>query len=328
MTRDFGMSDNVHFFGDESVIEVIVRKGGPIKVNPSGLVEATTGLVFSPNNKNITQGIKDFFSGMKHFYLNGYASVDSKLTIANPLCGTLALLELKEPLVVCPDNLMLATDHVNISAGVKEISTLRELKKTYRFVLLEGFGAFVLSALGGYRAQTLKSGESLYVLPGNALGWSTSMNVSAVRNRNGIINLVSRSNQIMLKFDGPGTLYIQTASLDSFKTVMLQMGFGLEADFFRSSENSVKKLRDDIAALENAVKNNSTNISTSISREETYQKFTNDLSLLDPVKRQKLLDDCGALKKADISQRDLIKRAILSDGYSSDFIDWIVSNKV
>ena len=328
MSRELGVSDNVHFFGDGSVIEAIVRKGGAIKVNPSGLVESTTGFVFSPNNRNITQGIKDFFSGMKHFYLNGYANADSKLTIANPLCGNLVLSELKEPLVVCPDNLMLATDHINISAGIKEISTLRELKKTYRFVLLEGSGAFVLSALGGYRIQTLKRGESLYVLPGNALGWSTSMNVSTVRNRNGVINLVSRTNQIMLKFDGPGTLYLQTASLDSFKTVMLQMGFGLEADFFRSSENSLKKIRDDISALENAVKNNSTNISTSVSREEMYQKFSNDLSLLDPVKRQKLLDDCGALKKADISQRELIKRAILADGYSSDFIDWVVANKV
>ena len=158
--------------------------------------------------------------------------------------GEVLVLDVAEGLVVA-DKAFLAAE-----AEVKTSFKLQGIKKTFFsnsglaiMTLGPSGGKVMLTGFGTIRAVTLEEGETIRVDPKHAVAWTLGTEfkvVSGAGKDRGIISSFLAGETAVLKFYGPGTVYLSSHSVKRFaKTLSLwQMSFGSSGGRSSSSSSS------------------------------------------------------------------------------------------
>ncbi len=79
-----------------------------------------------------------------------------------------------------------------------------------------GKGSMFVSSFGGIFTKELKAGEQFLVDNGHVVAFPADMTYDIAQTGSGVVDMVTTGEGLVVKFTGPGLIYIQTRNLRSF----------------------------------------------------------------------------------------------------------------
>lgn len=260
------------------IISGLVEEGERLKFNGVGVMGMSSNVRIS---KGLDVSFKDGITRM----LNGEAPYWQYLTsdygkghfllssgrpgviVALTLSGNTGLKVVKESFLAC-------TEDVNI--GVKyEPLTRKQLKKNRKLCTLTGKGKVFLSNFGEIHQIHLKEDEEYFVDLNCIVAFPDYMHYSVEKATNGWMNVFSKKEQVMLCFEGPGTILIQTCGENSYRMWNNSLGFILNDEFTETLDKKINKLSKNVFSELDSLKSEMSTLN------EISQKALNSARVLD-----------------------------------------------
>lgn len=227
------------------VISGLINEGERLKFNGVSVMGMSS-------NVRISKGLDVSFKDGIERMLNGEAPYWQYLTsdsgkghflLASGRPGVIVDLELSgnTGLKVVKESFLACTEGVNI--GVKyEPITRKQLKRNRKLCTLTGDGVVFLSNFGEIHQINLDEGEEYFVDLNCVVAFPDYMRYSVEKATNGWMNVFSRKEQIMMCFEGPGIVLVQTCGENSYRVWNNNLGFVLDDDFHKTLDKKVSKL--------------------------------------------------------------------------------------
>ena len=245
------------------IISAIVEEGERIKF--SG-----TGVIGMSSNVRIGQGIDVSFKDGIIRMINGVAPYWQYLTsrkdkghfllssgkpgsiVDLSLSGKLGLKVVKECFLAC-------TEDVNIGVQYESMAR-KQFKGNKKLCTLTGEGIVFLSNFGEMHQINLKEDEEYFVDINSLVAFPDYMKYTIEKATNGWMSALTMREKVMICFQGPGSIIVQTCSNGSYRIWNTQLGIACQDDVDSSIGKVENKLnsrcRDierDLSGLSNTV---------------------------------------------------------------------------
>lgn len=201
-----------------SLAEVHLRSGESITAEGGAMV------YMSPNMEMVTQAKGGLFGSLKRsvlggesFFMNTYTAQAGPGTIglAPPLSGDVIYKELDAETFFITSGCYMASDP-DVVIDTKFGGAKTFFAREGLFLLkLEGTGYTFMSSYGALHEVELQSGERFIIDTGHIVAFDQSMSWD-VRRIGGLKSTLFSGEGLVAEFAGPGKLYTQTRSEDSF----------------------------------------------------------------------------------------------------------------
>lgn len=231
------------------IISGLVNEGERLKFNGVSVMGMSS-------NVRISKGLDVSFKDGVERMLNGEAPYWQYLTsdrgkghflLASGRPGVIVDLELSgnTGLKVVKESFLACTEGVNI--GVKyEPITRKQLKRNRKLCTLTGSGIVFISNFGEIHQINLEENEEYFVDLSCIVAFPDYMKYTVEKATNGWMNIFSKKEQIMMCFEGPGTILVQTCGENSYRTWNNNLGFVLDDEMNKSIQAEVNGLRNKI----------------------------------------------------------------------------------
>lgn len=239
------------------IISGLVSEGERLKFNGVSVMGMSSNIRIS---KGLDVSFKDGITRM----LNGEAPYWQYLTsdsgkghflLASGRPGVIVDLELSgnTGLKVVKESFLACTEGVNIGVNYEPL-TRKQLKKNRKLCTLTGNGVVFISNFGEIHQINLKEDEEYFVDMNCVVAFPDYMTYSVEKATNGWMNIFSKKEQIMLCFEGPGTILIQTCGENAYRVWNNNLGFVLDDEFKHTLDKRINKLSDSVFGEVNTLK--------------------------------------------------------------------------
>lgn len=260
------------------IISGLVNEGERLKFNGVSVMGMSSNIRIS---KGLDVSFKDGITRM----LNGEAPYWQYLTsdygkghflLASGRPGVIVDLELSgnTGLKVVKESFLACTEGVNIGVNYEPL-TRKQLKKNRKLCTLTGSGVVFISNFGEIHQINLKEDEEYFVDLNCVVAFPDYMKYSVEKATNGWMNVFSKKEQVMLCFEGPGNILIQTCGENAYRVWNNHVGFVLDDDFRNTLDKKVGKLSDSLYSEINSLKGKISEVS------ELSNKAMNSVRTLD-----------------------------------------------
>jgi uncharacterized protein (TIGR00266 family) len=193
--------------------EQVKSEGGAmVSMSPSVSIETST-------QGGLLKGFKRSVLGGESFFMNTFTADRSggQVSFAPTLAGDIVSWPMQGQTVYLQSGAYLASDlNVDVDSHWGGAKTL--FSKEGLFVLkCSGHGELLVSSYGAIEARELAAGERYTVDTGHMVGWSENIQYSVRKVGNWKSTFLSGEG-LVVDLTGPGTIYMQTRSVDAFIT--------------------------------------------------------------------------------------------------------------
>lgn len=217
------MEVEILFRPSSSVANVLLETGESLQVESGAMVAMSPTLLMETQ---ATGGLLKSFSrsafGGESFFLNTFTAEkdNERIVLSPPLPGDLTVIEMKNRSLLVHSGSYLA------SSGDIEIDTKWSGAKGFfageGFVMLQvsGTGTLILSSYGAIQSLKLNEGEQMIVDTGHLVAFDQQMSYQ-VKKVAGWKSTLFSGEGIVMEITGPGELFLQGRSQDSFLAWLL-----------------------------------------------------------------------------------------------------------
>ena len=217
------MEVEILFRPSSSVANVLLETGESIQVESGAMVAMSPTLEMETQ---ATGGLLKSFSrsafGGESFFFNTFTAKknDERIVLSPPLPGDLTVIEMQGRSILVHSGSYMAS-----SSGI-EIDTKWSGAKGFfageGFVMLQvsGTGTLILSSFGAIQSLWLKGGEKMIVDTGHLVAFDQQMSYQ-VKKVAGWKSTLFSGEGLVVEIAGPGQLYLQGRSQDSFLAWLL-----------------------------------------------------------------------------------------------------------
>jgi uncharacterized protein (TIGR00266 family) len=161
--------------------------------------------------------VKRSVLGDESFFRNTFTAVDApgEVSIAPLKPGDMDVFELEgESMIVQSGGYVAAGGDVEITTDVGGLDTLFGGEGLF-FLKATGTGPLFLGSYGGLVEREVGAGESFTVDSGHLVAWDDTMDYDT-RRVGGLKETLLSGEGLVMEFEGPGTLWMQTRDYDAF----------------------------------------------------------------------------------------------------------------
>jgi len=200
-----------------SLAKVTLARGEQMSAESGAMVSMSGGVEMETSVKGgLFAGLKRSFLGGESFFVNTFtATSDGELTLAPPLPGDIAHLQLGGQTVFVQSTSYLASSP-DVSVDTKWAGAKGFFAKEGLFLLkVSGTGHVFLSSYGAIHEVNLTAGERYTIDNGHMVAFDEGVDYR-VRRVGGIKSTLFSGEGLVCEFTGPGKVYLQTRSEDAF----------------------------------------------------------------------------------------------------------------
>lgn len=217
------MHTDIHFSPSFAVALVrlapgeIVRSEAGAMVSMSDAVEITTD-----TQGGIMRGLKRSVLGGESFFMNTFTATGpgAELSFAPPLPGDVVEWTLSRQTVYLQSGSYLASsDGIDVDSSWGGSKTFFSREGLF-MLKVQGTGNLLVSSYGAIQPIDLAPGQSYTVDTGHMVGWSEQVTYE-VRKIGGWKSTMLSGEGLVCRLTGPGRIYLQTRSPDSFLAWLL-----------------------------------------------------------------------------------------------------------
>lgn len=198
-----------------------------VELSPGESVKAEAGAMLAMKGDpemqtasgGLLKGLKRSLMGGESFFQNTFTARNGNATIwlAPALPGDLlhTRLDGQHALIVQDGSYLASSPHLDVDT---RFTGARSFFAGEGFVMLRisGTGELILSSYGAIEKHELKHGETMVVDTGHLVGFTEGMHHDLSRVSRGMKSLFFSGEGIVSRFTGPGTIYTQSRSSQSF----------------------------------------------------------------------------------------------------------------
>ncbi|HET6403081.1 MAG TPA: TIGR00266 family protein [Candidatus Thermoplasmatota archaeon] len=200
-----------------AVARVDLAPGEEIRAEAGAMLAMKGEVDMETSSGGIMRGLKRAVLGGESFFQNTYrARGASTIWLAPPLPGDVRLVQMAGVPLIVQDGSYLASDpRVEVDTSFQGA---RGFFSGEGFVMLRvsGQGELLLSSYGAIEQHVLGTGERLMVDTGHLVAFTEGMPHNLRRVSRGLKSLVFSGEGIVSEFTGPGLVYTQSRSQQSF----------------------------------------------------------------------------------------------------------------
>ena len=193
--------------------ESIVAEAGAM-VSHSGTVEVETS---RGDSGGLLSSVKRSVLGGESFFRNTFTAEHGpgEVGIAPIKPGDMDAFDLEDDSVFVQSGSYVASQPgVEITTDVGGLDTLLGGEGLF-FLEATGTGTLFLGSYGGLQERTIAENETLTVDSGHLVAWDSSLDFET-RRVGGLKETVLSGEGLVMTFDGPGSIWIQTRDYDAF----------------------------------------------------------------------------------------------------------------
>ena len=200
-----------------SLAKVRLARGEQMSAEAGAMVSMSGGVQMETSVKGgLFSGLKRSVLGGESFFINTFtAQTDGEVTFAPPLPGDIAHIQLTGQTIFVQSTSYLASSP-DVSVDTKWAGAKGFFAKEGLFLLkVSGSGHAFLSSYGAIHQVSLSAGERYTIDNGHMVAFDEGVQYR-VRRVGGIKSTLFSGEGLVCEFTGPGKVYLQTRSEDSF----------------------------------------------------------------------------------------------------------------
>lgn len=193
--------------------ESLMAEAGAMVSHDSNIgIETSRG-----DSGGLLSSVKRSVLGGESFFRNTFTAEDGpgEVSIAPVKPGDMDVFELvDESVIVQSGGYVASADGVEITTDVGDLDTFLGGEGLF-FLKATGTGPLFLGSYGGLVKREIEAGESLTVDSGHLVAWDAEMSYRT-RRVGGLKETLLSGEGLVMDFDGPGELWMQTRDYDAF----------------------------------------------------------------------------------------------------------------
>lgn len=200
-------------------LEVELEKGESIKAESGAMVSMDASIEMDGNAEGgLLGGLGRMLAGEK-FFLQTLTAVEKsgKVILAPTLLGNIQEIELNEEVYnVQKDGFFAGDTGLNISTKMQNLARGLFSGEGFFVLKVSGSGKLFVSSFGGIVKVDIPKNSDYIVDNAHLVAWPDSMGFKIEKASKGILNSLKSGEGLVVRFKGPGTIYIQTRNSRGF----------------------------------------------------------------------------------------------------------------
>ncbi|MBC7118140.1 MAG: TIGR00266 family protein [Methanobacteriaceae archaeon] len=197
-----------------SLVEVELDAGERIKAEPGAMVSMSDNIQVETETGGVFKALSRVVGGeslfMNTFYADGSPGT---IELAPPYTGDIEALELEGTLYAQSGAFLASAADIEIETKFGGFKTFFAREGLF-LLRLTGYGPLFLSSFGGIYKRKVENGKFI-IDTGHIVAFTEGLDFN-VRKIGGLKSTIFGGEGLVAEFNGNGTVYIQTRSVDSF----------------------------------------------------------------------------------------------------------------
>ncbi|MBH5318895.1 TIGR00266 family protein [Paenibacillus sp. GSMTC-2017] len=206
--------------GAFAMLSLKLSQGDRIKAESGAMVSMSPSLDLKGTTEGgIMKGLGRLLSGESFFFQEVNASMgDGELVLAPRSLGDVQAIELdgSQTLLVQKDGFLAATDGIEISTKMQNLSKGIFSGEGFFIVEISGRGTVFLSSFGAIHEVKLAPGEEIVIDNGHLVAWPKTMQYSIEKSSKGWVSSLKSGEMLVCRFKGEGVILVQSRNPGSF----------------------------------------------------------------------------------------------------------------
>lgn len=275
------------------IVRVKLDESDAIKVVTSNVLGHSSNIRFGTGvvGKMLSNIIKMIVGGSVLYQVaTNNSNTSGEVILGGNALGDTTVVQLgKSGLRVVKECFIACDDSVIIDKSIKSIIKNKVGNYGVKGLTLSGEGNVVLCGCGSVHRKNISKEDYYLMDSGCVIAYSPNLKVSFHKSDRGVFSLFKKSEKIMMKFSGQGTVLYSSCSKDLFGTTLKEMGFGTVKDMVMEESQPV---------------------------EDEFEKLSQE-------RKDYILLQLNESKSLDEAEQSRVESNLRKKGYSQNLIDYI-----
>lgn len=212
------MKTEILYQGSMPMLQVYLEQGETLRAEAGAMVYMDPTIdVTGKAQGGFMKGMGRMFTGESFFLQNLIATRGpGKVAVAPVTIGNITEIDMVGRTWYLQKGAFLCSE-TSVNTSVKTQSFAKGLfsKEGFFIIRSEGYGKLIVSSFGSIHKLVLNN-EEIVIDNGHMVAWEESLQYKLEKASKGILSSITSGEGLVARFQGTGTVYIQTRNFDSF----------------------------------------------------------------------------------------------------------------